>query len=327
MSDVSSKNWRPSAPIVNLQKRANIISQVRQFFADRQVLEVDTPSLSSNTVTDLHMQVFATQFNRPPCGGTQTLYLQTSPEYAMKRLLCAGSGAIYQICKAFRNEDAGPNHNPEFTMLEWYRPGFDHLQLMEELDELIQSVLGCRPADKISYQHAFRQYLQLDPLSASLEEVKERGCELGYAHICAKEDNIDTLLQLLFCQHVEPYIGQEAPCFVYDFPASQAALARISCTDPRVAQRFELYYQGKELANGFHELADVTEQGQRFEHENKQRGAAGLKEVSLDGRLLEALQAGLPDCAGVAVGIDRLVMLALDENGISRVLAFSYHNA
>ena len=327
MSDACSLNWRPSASIANLQKRAQIINQIRQFFAGRNVWEVDTPSLCSSTVTDLHMQAFVTEFTCPPSGKTQSLYLQTSPEYAMKRLLCAGSGAIFQICKAFRNEDAGPNHNPEFTMLEWYRPGFDHLQLMEELSELVQVVLGCKAADKISYQQACQQFLHLDPLSASLEEVRALGSELGYGHICAQEQNIDTLLQLLFCQHVEPNIGQDAPCFVYDFPASQAALARISSVDSRVAQRFELYYQGKELANGFHELADAREQRQRFSHENKQRAANGLEQVSIDGHFLDALQAGLPDCAGVAVGIDRLIMLALGESDISRVLAFSYHNA
>jgi lysyl-tRNA synthetase class 2 len=327
MSDTSSSNWRPSASIANLQKRGQIISQIRQFFARRNVWEVDTPSLCSSTVTDLHMQAFVTEFSCPPSGKSQNLYLQTSPEYAMKRLLCAGSGAIFQICKAFRNEDVGRNHNPEFTMLEWYRPGFDHLQLMAELNELVQMVLGCKAADKISYQQACQQFLQLDPLSASLKEVKFLGTELGYGHICAQEDNIDTLLQLLFCQHVEPKIGQNVPCFIYDFPASQAALARISPVDPRVAQRFELYYQGKELANGFHELADAGEQSQRFSHENKQRAAIGLEPVSIDEHFLEALQAGLPDCAGVAVGIDRLIMLALEENDISQVLAFSYHNA
>lgn len=327
MSDANSLNWSPSASIANLQKRAQIIRQIRQFFAARNVWEVETPSLCSSTVTDVHMQAFVTEFSCPPVGKTQSLYLQTSPEYAMKRLLCAGSGAIFQICKAFRNEDAGRNHNPEFTILEWYRPGFDHLQLMEELNALLQVVLGCKAAEKISYQQACQQFLQLDPLSASLEEVRALGSELGYGDICAKEDNIDTLLQLLFCQHVEPNIGQDTPCFVYDFPASQAALARINPADARVAQRFELYYQGKELANGFHELADAGEQKQRFSHENKQRAAKGLEQVSIDGHFLDALQAGLPDCAGVAVGIDRLVMLALGESNISRVLAFAYHNA
>lgn len=327
MAIKSSIEWQPSASLDTLQKRAKILSQIRLFFANRDVLEVETPNLSSSTVSDLHMQPFATDFASPPRGGNQTLYLQTSPEYAMKRLLCAGSGAIFQICKAFRNEQAGRNHNPEFTMLEWYRPGFDHLQLIDELDELVQQILDCRAASKISYQQVFSHYLSMDPLTASLEDLKRLGCELGYEHICQNEQSIDTLLQLLFCQHVEPHIGQDAPCFVYDFPASQAALAKINPADPRVAQRFELYYQGKELANGFHELSDAQEQLERFAHDNLLRKAAGLEQVIPDPYFLAALQAGLPDCAGVAVGLDRLMMLALGKTDISQVLAFSYNNA
>lgn len=327
MAAASRVEWQPSASIATLQKRAKILSQIRLFFASRDVLEVETPCLSSNTVTDLHMQAFATNFRSPPSGGSQTLYLQTSPEYAMKRLLCAGSGAIFQMGKAFRNEQAGRHHNPEFTMLEWYRPGFDHLQLIDELDEMIQLVLDCKPATKVSYQQAFSQFLPLDPLTASLEDLKRLGSELGYQHICQHEQSIDTLLQLLFCQHVEPQIGLTVPCFVYDFPASQAALARINPADPRVAQRFELYYQGKELANGFHELADATEQSERFSQDNKLRAAAGLEQVEVDPYFLAALHAGLPNCAGVAVGLDRLVMLALGKTDISQVMAFSYGHA
>ena len=319
--------WQPTADVATLKQRAAIIANIRQFFAERDVWEVETPSLSNATVSDFHMRVFDTQFADPMSPQQRTLYLQTSPEYAMKRLLCAGSGAIFQIAKAFRNEEAGKHHNPEFTMLEWYRPGFDHNQLMDELDELMQSVVGCLPAQRMSYQDAFIQYLDIDPLSASLAVLKAKGCELGYEHICRDEQDKDTILQLLFSHEVEPNIANRCPCFIFDFPASQAALARISLQDERVAERFELYYEGLELANGFHELANAPEQHQRFERDNQQRKSAGLSTVPIDEFFLDALDAGLPDCSGVAVGVDRLVMLALGKSDIRHVLAFNYQNA
>lgn len=257
----------------------------------------------------------------------QSLYLQTSPEYAMKRLLCAGSGPIFQICKAYRNEEAGRNHNPEFTMLEWYRPGFDHFQLMAEMDELLTLVLDCPSADKITYQHAFEQHLGFDPLDISLSELKALAGKHGYGDIALDEHNGDNLLNLLFSQHVESKIAQDRPCFVYDFPASQAALARVSPADLRVAERFELYFKGFELANGFHELSDAGEQRRRFEQDNRKRETAELPVIAIDENLLAALESGLPDCAGVALGIDRLLMLALQKQDIAEVMAFPINHA
>ena len=327
MTQLSTQNWRPSASIETLKQRAKIVQQIRQFFASKNVMEVDTPALSQATITDLHLHTFVTTFNNPASPIATTMYLQTSPEFAMKRLLCAGSGAIFQISKAFRNEEAGRNHNPEFTMLEWYQPAYDHFQLMAEMDELLSSILGWATADKISYQNAFKLHLECDPLSASLEELKEVASQHGYADIAAMEQDSDILLNLLFSQHVEPQIAQSRPCFVYDFPASQAALARISPTDSRVAERFELYFKGIELANGFHELSDPVEQRQRFESDNDKRRAAGLPAMPIDENLLEALSSGLPDCSGVAMGIDRLLMLALDKNSIQDVLAFPHNKA
>ncbi|WP_166423544.1 elongation factor P--(R)-beta-lysine ligase [Paraglaciecola sp. 20A4] len=327
MNNRSHLNWRPTADIQTLRQRAVIIADIRQFFALRNVLEVETPSLSNATVSDLHMRVFSTQFNDPMSPQQRTLYLQTSPEYAMKRLLCAGSGAIYQIAKAFRNEEAGKHHNPEFTMLEWYRPDFDHVQLMNELDELVQLIFGCEPSYRMTYQQAFKDYLSLDPLSTSLAELQKRGCTLGYEHICRDEQDKDTILQLLFSHEIEPKIGIQRPCFIYNFPASQAALARINLQDERVAERFELYYKGIELANGFHELANVHEQRQRFNADNDQRLAANLPPVTTDALFLAGLESGLPNCAGVAVGIDRLIMLALDKTKIAQVITFDYQNA
>lgn len=327
MKPEPSPCWQPTADVATLKQRAAIITDIRQFFAQRDVWEVETPSLSNATVSDVHMRVFDTQFVDPMSPQQRTLYLQTSPEYAMKRLLCAGSGAIFQIAKAFRNEEAGKHHNPEFTMLEWYRPGFDHNQLMDELDELMQSVVGCLPAKRMSYQDAVIQYLAIDPLSAPLSALQTKGCELGYEHICRDEQDKDTILQLLFSHEVEPHIANKSPCFIFDFPASQAALARVSVQDERVAERFELYYKGLELANGFHELANAPEQRQRFERDNQQRKSAGLSTVPIDELFLDALDAGLPDCSGVAVGVDRLVMLALEKSDIQHVLAFNYQNA
>lgn len=320
-------NWQPSATIQALKSRASLLNQIRQFFETKQVLEVETQLLASAPVTDPHLTNFETQFDSPLSPEQQTLYLQTSPEYAMKRLLAAGSGCIYQICKAFRNEEAGRFHNPEFTMLEWYRVGFDHWQLMDEVNELMQTVLGCDKAQQISYQKAFIDHLDIDPLSASIDMIKEVCNDKGFANITSSEDNKDTLLQLLFSHCIEPVFAQDSPCLVYHFPASQSALAKISESDPRVAERFELYYKGIELANGFNELSDANEQARRFASDNQQRTSLGKQQVPIDQSFLSALQSGLPACAGVALGLDRLLMLKNQCDKISQVIAFDIERA
>ncbi|PAX99235.1 elongation factor P lysine(34) lysyltransferase [Pseudoalteromonas sp. HM-SA03] len=320
-------NWQPSATIDTLRQRAAILAKIRHFFVARDVMEVDTPSLSQASVTDPHLDTFHTRFVGPNHSQGLPLFLQTSPEYAMKRLLAAGSGAIFQLCKAFRNEESGRHHNPEFTMLEWYRPGFDEFDLMAEIDELMQMLLDCPASDSMTYQQAFETYLGFDPLSVSLAELKAHANKYGYGDIAAIENNPDTLLQLLFCMEIEPKIGQQKPCFVYHFPASQAALAKLNPKDNRVAGRFELYYRNMELANGFNELTDAVEQRARFEQDNQLRAEMGLHPVPADERLLAALDAGIPDCAGVALGIDRLVMLALNKASISEVLTFDVSRA
>ncbi len=320
-------NWQPTASIETLRERAKLLQQIRAFFAEREVLEVDTPALSHATVTDVHLFSFDTQFFEPGANTSNTLYLQTSPEYAMKRLLAAGSGPIFQISKSFRNEEAGRHHNPEFTMLEWYRPGFDHLDLMEEVSNLLSTALQCADAEKVTYQSAFSRYLGCDPLEASLTELKAVCNEHGYEAIAKHEDNKDTLLQLLFSQIVEPNIGLQRPCIVFDFPASQAALARISQTDNRVAERFEAYFKGIELANGFHELADANEQLARFEADNRKRKAMNLPIKPIDHHLIAALDAGFPNCAGVALGVDRLLMLQQNKASIEEVIAFPVSRA
>lgn len=319
--------WQPTTSHQQRLARADLLHQIRDFFYTRQVLEVDTPLLSRGTVTDVHLAAFATRFNHDSSGQPQDLYLQTSPEFAMKRLLCAGSGPIYQICKAFRHEGAGRWHNPEFTMLEWYRTGFDHVQLMHEVDALLQHTLDTEPGEYISYQQAMIRWAGLDPLACHKPALLEA---LTTHHIDIDEPDsltVDGLLQLVFSLVVEPQIGQQVPCFVHGFPASQAALARLNSQDPRTADRFEVYYRGAELANGFYELSAPREQRQRFIQDNALRVTAGYPEMPIDEHFLAALEAGLPDCAGVALGIDRLLMLKTGASCITEVLNFGIDRA
>ncbi|AVH27677.1 elongation factor P--(R)-beta-lysine ligase [Vibrio diabolicus] len=317
-------NWQPTASIDQLRQRATLIASIRQFFADRQVMEVDTPAMSHATVTDIHLHTFQTEFVGPGYADGSKLFFMTSPEFHMKRLLAAGSGCIYQINKAFRNEENGRYHNPEFTMLEWYRVGFDHHKLMDEMDDLLQLVLKCGAAQRMTYQQAFIDVLGVCPLEGSMTELKTAASKLGLSDIAEPEEDRDTLLQLLFSVGVEHKIGQDVPAFVYDFPASQAALAKINPQDHRVADRFEVYFKGIELANGFHELDNPKEQLARFEQDNAKRLDMGLKPQPIDYHLISALEAGLPDCAGVALGIDRLIMLALGCDHIDQVTAFPF---
>lgn len=325
MSDIAG--WQPTAPIANLLKRAKIVNEIRHFFADRGVLEVETPTMSQATVTDVHLRAFETQFTGPGAAQGITLYLMTSPEYHMKRLLAAGSGPIYQMGRSYRNEEAGRYHNPEFTMLEWYRPHYDMYRLINEVDDLLQQTLECESAESLSYQQAFLRYLDIDPLTAEKDKLREVAAKLDVSNIADTEEDRDTILQLLFMVGVEPHIGLEKPTFIYHFPASQASLAEISSEDHRVAERFEVYYKGVELANGFRELTDAAEQRQRFERDNRKRTSMGLPEQPIDENLLAALEHGFPECAGVALGIDRLIMLALGAERISDVIAFPVDRA
>ncbi|SUU34464.1 lysyl-tRNA synthetase [Actinobacillus seminis] len=325
MSTDIEMQWQPSAPIKNLLARAKIISDIRRFFTDRGLLEVETPVLSEFGVTDVHLSTFSTDFIAPHNVQSKRLWLSTSPEYHMKRLLAAGSGAIFQLCHVFRNEEAGRKHNPEFTMLEWYRPHFDMYRLINEVDDLLQQILDCEPAESLSYQFAFQEYVGLDPLSASKAELAGKAKE--HRLMDADQQDRDTLLQFLFSSVVETQIGKERPVAIYHFPATQAALAQLSSEDHRVAERFEFYYKGIELANGFHELTDSNEQRIRFEQDNRLREKMGLPQRAIDYRFLAALHAGVPNCSGVALGVDRLIMLALSEESIDRVISFAINNA
>lgn len=315
-------SWQPSASFDSLRQRAAIIARIRHFFAERNVLEVDTQLLSHATVTDPYVVGIPAIFKEIGSSTEKIVYLQTSPEYAMKRLLAAGSGSIYQICKAFRQGEVGKVHNPEFTMLEWYHLGFDHHQLMDEMDELLQLVLNTEPAERLSYFEAFKKFINIDPHQAGSDELAE--CVKNYLISIEKSDR-NTYLDLLLTHCIEPHIGKERPVFLYDFPVSQAALAKIRHEEnPPVASRFEVYFKGVELANGFHELQDADEQRKRFQNDLAYRAKNNMALVPVDELFLAALQNGMPDCAGVALGIDRLVMLALKQEKIKDVLSFAF---
>ena len=323
--------WQTTLTWKNAQKRAQILQQIRQFFAERQVIEVETPALSQGTVTDVYLDAFTCKYNflaDSPADQSADLYLQTSPEFHMKRLIACGYGCIFQIAKAFRYEESGRNHNPEFTMLEWYRIGFDQFDLMHEVAGLLQLVLGGSKAVFTSYQDIFMQTVSIDPLTASFDELVEL---LNKYHKSAdwliEMQNADLLLQFIFTEIIEPTIGVDQPQFIYDFPIAQASLAKRSTDDPRVAQRFECYFKGIELVNGFNELTDANEQVARFEEDNVKRAAQGLNTRRIDKNFIAALNHGLPQCSGVALGIDRLVMLALDIKEISEVQSFSIERA
>lgn len=321
-------NWYPSITISNLLKRAVIVNQIRRFFSDRGVLEVETPAMSQATATDIHLFSFQTQFIGPGATHGIVFYLMTSPEYHMKRLLAAGSGSIFQVCRSFRNEEAGRYHNPEFTILEWYRPYYDMYCLIGEVDDLLQQVLDCDSAETFSYQQVFSRHVGIDPFSVDKSQLYETAAKLALSQVALEDrDDHDTLLQLLFATLVVPNIGHEKPAVVYHFPASQAGLAKLSREDQRMADRFEVYYQGIELANGFRELTDPCEQRHRFLQDNRKRAIMNLPQHPFDENLLAALEQGMPECSGVALGVDRLVMLALQAKSLSEVIAFPVERA
>jgi lysyl-tRNA synthetase class 2 len=319
-------DWRPTAPLESLKRRAELVDRLRRFFAERGVLEVETPVLGAAAATDLHLASFSTTLSTAP---PRTLWLQTSPELHMKRLLAAGSGPIWQLCKAFRDGEAGRRHNPEFTMLEWYRPGWDHHQLMDEVEALLRATLpqlaGAPAAEKLAYREAFLRHAGIDPFVDDGATLCWRAAELGT--VGSPDWPREEWLHLLLARVVEPKLGRGHVTFLHDFPAAEAALARLRDDDPPVAERFEAFVEGVELANGYHELADPHEQERRFAADLAARHERGLPEVPADERLLAALTHGFPDCAGVALGFDRLVMLALGAASIDEVIAFPIDRA
>lgn len=320
-----SNNWQPTATLKNLELRAKLNAKIRDFFKERHILEVETPLLSASTNPAVHLNSFKTSFCLPgeTCG--QDFYLQTSPEFAMKRLLAANNADIYQICKAFRNSEIGRMHNPEFTILEWYRIGFDHLKLMAEVSLLLKNIFAVKDVKYLSYQEVFEEFLEINPHASSIAELKE------IAHKCNLEvigsvDSLDTWRELLFTHLIEPKLAPQSPVFIYDFPSSQAMLAKIKPGNPPLAERFEVYFKGVELANGFHELNSAKEQRERFLQDLRLRKEANLPTIPIDENFLAALP-NLPDCAGIAFGLDRLLMLLGEANSLAEVISFAIENA
>jgi lysyl-tRNA synthetase class 2 len=329
-------SWMPGASLELLKKRAWMLDRIRQFFKTRHVLEVETPIMSRAGNTDPHLESFFTQFRGPGSPDGRTMYLQTSPEFAMKRLLASGSGDIFQVCKVFRNEEKGRLHNPEFTMLEWYRLGFDHHALMDEINDLLVFLGLLEDSEvvtKITYSALFEEIVGINPNEVSVAELYScaRQHQLGIPDSMAAnirdESERNDWLDLIMTQAIEPVLRERGFVFVFDFPASQASLARISEGSTPVAERFELFANGVELANGFHELTDPEEQKSRFHNEVAIRSKLGLMPVAMDQQLLAALQHGLPDCSGVAVGLDRMLMCLANKHDISAVLAFDHDQA
>jgi lysyl-tRNA synthetase class 2 len=316
--------WRPIATSAALRRRAEALRFTREFFCERGVLEVETPAMVNAAVSDVNLGSVRAQVP-----GLETpLFLHTSPEYAMKRLLAAGSGDIYQVCHVYRGAERGRQHNPEFTMLEWYRLGFSLEELMAEVAALVRGLLGTQlPVEMLAYRDAVRRHSGLDPIEAHDDALRDAARRLGMSADLAHTAGRDELLDLIVGAEVGPALGASSLTFVHRYPASQAALARLDPADSRLALRFELYHRGIELANGYHELSDVDEQRRRFAADQETRRARRLPVSSLDPHLLAALDAGLPDCAGVALGFDRVLMLALNAASIDDVLAFPVERA
>lgn len=315
-------DWKTQAPLENLKARAQLLSSLRDFFAERNVLEVETPLLASTTALDPHIQSMEVLSGINDSAGLSTSkYLQTSPEFAMKRLLGEGQGPIYQICKAFRSGESSKRHNPEFTLLEWYQPGYSMMELIDEVEQLVKPILSCDCIPRISYRDLFEQNLNIDPHNIPSDELvtlAEQRIELNSTDL----DRTD-YLQLLMTHVIEP--AMEGNCFVYDFPTEQASLSTIEVDDvgQRVAKRFELYFGGIELANGYYELIDPLEQRQRFEADIQKRKDLNLPIYPVDERLIAAMEAGMPQSSGVALGVDRLLMLKLVADSIDEVLSFT----
>jgi lysyl-tRNA synthetase class 2 len=354
-------DFHPTASLPTLRHRALLLRAMRRFFDDAGYFEVETPLLSQDIVVDAWLEPFVAAFLPRAEDWWQPAdfrYLQTSPEFAMKRLLAAGATAIYQLGKVFRNGEVGQRHNPEFTMLEWYRVGDDHHDQMSLTEALVRCVakvaaefpeseisqewrlrrsqfgtrvLSSEPFERLAYDDAFERYAGRRVLGASTSELKDLAAKHQLvAPPSLADDDCDGWLNWLLAELIEPELGRERPTFLHGYPPSQAALARTSAGapgEPSVAERFELYIDGVELCNGYHELTDANVLRQRIQDQLGVRAAAGLRPLPAESRLLAAMEAGLPPCAGNALGVDRLIMLALGATRLSEVIAFPFDRA
>lgn len=313
-----------------LQLRARLLRRVRAFFDDRGFCEVETPYLSHETVIDRHLDPFETAWIADPRRPERQskLYLQTSPEFGMKRLLVTGAGPIYQIARAFRNGECGPLHNPEFTLVEWYRPGDDYAAGMALLSDFAEALLERGPADRVTYAEVFARALQVDPHTAAWTVLRDAAIKHQLVPPESLATDRDGWLDFLLTELIQPTLGRERPLILHDYPANQAALAQIRpsgfprANNPPVAERFELHYQGIELANGYHELLAADVLRERNAAQNALRVADGKSPLPEESLLLAAMEAGLPACSGCALGFDRLVLLAVGAKTLAEVLPF-----
>jgi elongation factor P--(R)-beta-lysine ligase len=322
-------SWRPAASLDALRLRARLNAAIRAFFAGRGVLEVETPLLSAAGVSDPHIASFELEYRGPVAGGARWRWLRTSPEFALKRLLAAGIGDCYELGRVFRDGEAGDRHNPEFTMLEWYRLGWDHRRLMDEVAELVQVALALQgravTVERISYRELFRSRLGIDPMQAPIEALQ---APLSEFRIDPAGLDRDDWLDLLLTHLIQPRFDPAVLLLLHDYPASQCALARVTGQgSDAVAERFEAFLGPLELANGYHELSDADEQVRRFARDVERRRMRGLDAPARDEHLLAALRHGLPDCAGVALGVDRLLAAMLCTDSLQQVLAFPFARA
>jgi lysyl-tRNA synthetase class 2 len=316
--ELKDNRTKPPASLAVLEQRSFLLRRLRTFFYERDFIEVETPLVSREIIPELHIEPIRTENGE---------FLQASPELHMKRLLAAGANAIFQVTRSFRDGERGQLHNPEFTIVEWYRVGDDMRAGMDLLDELTQTLLGTPPCARTTYTDAFKRAIGLCPHTATMNQLievttsVEGGC--GRAPASPQEVDRDEVLNLLLATRVEPQLGRDRPEIIYHYPASQASLAKVVSTEfgYDVGERFELYYRGIELANGFHELTDAAEQRRRFEQVNAACAAGGRSPLPLPETLLAAMEQGLPDCTGVALGFDRLAMLAVGAHAISEVMA------
>lgn len=321
-------NWQPSAPFEAIRLRARLNATVRAFFAARNVLEVETPVMSQAGNTDPNIASFSLAFGGHVDAGPRQRWLRTSPEFPLKRLLAAGLGDCYELGRVFRDGEVGGRHNPEFTMLEWYRVGWDHQRLIDECAELLRDCLALvergTSLRRMAYRDLYREKLGIDPMLDSLEVLRNA---LADVRIDPEGLGRDDWLDLLMTHRLQPAFPADQLLALYDYPASQCALARVRAEEVPVAERFEIYLGPLELANGYHELADAGEQSRRFHHDVAVRDARGEPAPAIDLRLLAALAAGFPDCAGVALGVDRLLMAMLGTPRIADVLGFDFARA
>ena len=329
----SSNDFQSTASIESLRQRARLLSQIREFFDGHGFFEVETPILSADVVVDRHIEPISIPVEAVgsnDLSSDSVLWLQTSPEFAMKRLLASGAEKIYQISKAFRKSERGDQHNPEFTMLEWYRTGDDYLAGRQLLADFAKAVLNCPVVDQVTYQDAFVQQIGVCPLTAEISklvEIVNQQTDVDLAGYDLASQDRDELLNILLSELVEPQLGREGPVIVYDFPATQSALARVRQSEPPVAERFELYYHGTELANGYHELLDADELVARNIAVNRLRVKDGHEPLPVESRLLDSMRAGLPACSGCAVGVDRLAMVLQNAEKIDEVIPFPIERA